>query len=371
MKGLSDKVYDALRSVKLATALIVLIALLAAAGGIIPQGRTGQFYAQKFPGAPVKIILALGLDKVFTGVPFLALAALFTVNLTVCSFHRFGNELRKPRAKRRHGPDILHIGILIFILGGILSSRTRTETSLYLAKGQAARLPDGSSVTLADLREERYPDGRPKSWESHLVIDAATATAKGGATDSVEGDYDTIGETGYMGENPSGAAKKAPSASQSSPRTSDAAPIIVKVNSPLRYKGYTIYQQDWDSELRVTLEDPLGMKLRLYPGAKAPMMGGSVLFMTMEKRELGPTDTEKSASDKAVFLVSTATTKEILKASPGDKVGAFTFTAFEEYPISGLKIVRDRGYPLVATGLGLIVLGTFLTYIRKLKGMFA
>ncbi|MFA5852879.1 MAG: cytochrome c biogenesis protein ResB, partial [Spirochaetales bacterium] len=142
MKGLSDKVYDALRSVKLAAALIVLIAILAAAGGIIPQGRTIQFYAQRFPGTPEKLILALGLDKIFTGLPFLALAALFTVNLTVCSFHRFANEIRKPRANRRHGPDILHIGLLIFIFGGILSSRTRTEAFMYLGKGQAARLPD-------------------------------------------------------------------------------------------------------------------------------------------------------------------------------------------------------------------------------------
>lgn len=397
MKGLSDKIYDTLRSVKLATALIVLIAILAAAGGIIPQGRTVQFYAQRFPGSQAKIILALGLDKIFTGLPFLALASLFTVNLTICSFHRFANEMRKPRASRRHGPDLLHIGLLIFILGGILSSRTRTEAFIYLAKGQAAHLPDGALLTLVDLREERYPDGRPKSWESSVVIDATQAASPAGLVAPSGNGGDTLGESGYTGEDPriaAGGAAQAPTSQGSggaatattattvttvsaglAPKAGSAAQSAavrsIKVNSPLRYKGSTIYQQDWNSELRVVLDDAMGIRLRLEPGALAPMLGGSVRFMTVEKHEPSQAGAEECSNYKAVFLVSTAAGKEILRAGKGDKVGTFTFSSFEEAPVSGLKIVRDKGYPLVAAGLGLIVLGTFLTYIRKLKGMFA
>ena len=389
MKGLSDKIYDALRSVKLAAALIVLIALLAAAGGIIPQGRTVQFYAQRFPGTGEKLILTLGLDKIFTGLPFLALASLFTVNLTICSFHRFANEMRKPRANRRHGPDLLHIGLLIFIFGGILSSRTRTEAFIYLGKGQTARLPDGAHLTLVDLREEHYPDGRPKSWESSVVIDDNAATSPGGAAASAESGGDTLGESGYMGEDPriaaGGRTPQVPTSPGSGGATTASTTLapgagahaqptevrVIKVNSPLRYKGSTIYQQDWNSELRVVLEDAIGIKLRLEPGTLAPMLGGSVRFMTVEKHEPSQAGAEECSNYKAVFLVSTAAGKEILRASKGDKVGTFTFSSFEEAPVSGLKIVRDKGYPLVAAGLGLIVLGTFLTYIRKLKGIFA
>ena len=391
MKGFSDKIYDALRSVKLAAALIVLIGILAAAGGIIPQGRTVQFYAQRFPGTGEKLILALGLDRIFTGLPFLALASLFTVNLTICSFHRFASEMRKPRANRRHGPDLLHIGLLIFILGGILSSRTRTEAFIYLGKGQAARLPDGALLTLVDLREERYPDGRPKSWESSVVIDDKAATSLTGVVTPAESGGDTLGESGYTGEDPriaaGGKAPQVPTSPSSggaatattattvfaglAPKAGSASVRSIKVNSPLRYKGSTIYQQDWNSELRVVLEDAMGIKLRLEPGTLAPMLGGSVRFMTVEKHEPSQAGAEECSNYKAVFLVSTAAGKEILRAGKGDKVGTFTFSSFEEAPVSGLKIVRDKGYPLVAAGLGLIVLGTFLTYIRKLKGMFA
>ena len=53
-----------------------------------------------------------------------------------------------------------------FHIRGILTARTRSEAFVYLGKGQSAGLPDGSRITLIDLAEERYPDGRPKSWES-------------------------------------------------------------------------------------------------------------------------------------------------------------------------------------------------------------
>ena len=134
MKKLSDTLYDALRSIKLAAVLIALIAILAAAGGVIPQGRQAAFYAEHFPRASAAI-LALGLDKVFTGIPFLAIVALFTVNLTVCTFHRLSRELGKPRRDRRHGPDLLHAGLIVFIFGSLLTARTRTE-AVFLSRAR-------------------------------------------------------------------------------------------------------------------------------------------------------------------------------------------------------------------------------------------
>ncbi|MFA5852775.1 MAG: cytochrome c biogenesis protein ResB, partial [Spirochaetales bacterium] len=231
-------------------------------------------------------------------------------------------------------------------------------------------------LTLVDLREERYPDGRPKSWESSVVIDDKAPVNLTGAAAPADSGGDTLGESGYTGEDPRIAAGG--TATTASPTLAPeagtlvkpTAASVIKVNKPLRYKGSTIYQQDWNSELRVVLDDAMGIKLRLEPGALAPMLGGSVRFMTVEKHEPSQAGAEECSNYKAVFLVSTAAGKEILRAGKGDKVGTFTFSTFEEAPVSGLKIVRDKGYPLVATGLGLIVLGTFFTYIRKLKGMF-
>ena len=382
MKRLSDRIYDSLRSVKLAAALIILIALLAAAGGIIPQGKTDLFYMQKFPSPVARVILATGLGDVFAGGLFLLLSALFTVNLTVCSFHRLARELKKSRADRRHGPDILHVGLLIFIFGGILTARTRTEAFVYLGKGDGASLPDGSRIALTDLSMEYYPDGRAKSWESLIVIEDAPdvagrvpeASAATVAAADADGDFDTLGDAGYMdpGLRPGGAAVGEPGRREESGILSDpSAAIAVRVNRPLRHGGYTIYQQSWKEELRVILADRAGMRLSLEPGAQARMLEGKVLLMAVEKHDTSGTGGEIRPRYEASFLVEEGSGRRALQASKGDRVGLFTVEGFEATPLSGLNIVRDRGYPLVAAGLALVVFGTFLTYIRKLKGMLS
>ena len=403
MKKLSDTLYDALRSIKLAAVLIALIAILSVAGGVIPQDRQASFYAEHFPRASAAI-LALGLNKVFAGIPFLAIVAVFTVNLTVCTFHRLARELGKPRRERRHGPDLLHVGLIVFIFGSLLTARTRTEALFFLGRGDSARLPDGATLTALELREERYPDGRPKFWETSLTIDAATAeaaaAAKGaasGATTLAQGpeqgygeDFDTLGEAGYAGAGAEGAMP----APMAAPMTTTAAPDpasaaagaagaaaakTVRVNSPLRYKGYTIYQQSWSADTRVRLRDPAGMPVSLARGEKAQTLGGFVLYMASAEtpavaaapKAAAAPEAEPCAEHAAIFLVAEGGTQVSIKAIKGAQVGPFTFEGFEEEPLSGLKIVRDPGYPLVAAGLALVVLGVFLTYLRRLKGMFA
>ncbi len=408
MKKLSDRLYDALRSIKLAAVLIALIAVLAVAGGVIPQGRQASFYAEHFPRAAAAI-LALDLDKVFTGIPFLAIVAVFTVNLTVCTFHRLARELGKPRRDRRHGPDLLHAGLIVFIFGSLLTARTRTEQLFFLGRGDSVRLPDGATLTALELREERYSDGRPKSWETSLRIDtpaaavkgapAAGAGAAGGAATLVHGpaqgygeDFDTLGDAGYVGTGNAAALPAAAIAPTASSAAAPGAPNAaapagagaktVRVNSPLRYKGSTIYQQSWSADTRVRLRDAAGMGLSLARGERASIPGGFVLYMASveapaapaaaSSAQAAPAAPATACSDHAaIFLLSEGGKQTSVKIVKGKGVGPLTFVGFEEEPLSGLKIVRDSGYPLVASGLALVVLGVFLTYLRRLKGMFA
>ena len=361
MRNFSDKIYDTMRSVRLAAVLIVMIALLAVIGGIIPQGRMDSFYLEKFAGSSARIILLLGLDGVFTGIPFLVFASLFTINLTVCSFHRLITELKKSRSERRHGPDILHVGLIVLVFGAMLTARTRTEEFFHLGKGDSATLPDGSSILLVDLKEERYPDGRAKSWESFIVLHDASLPAVVDTTALPSGDFDTLGETGYMDPSLLPVTQNQPSllSVEKDEALHDAeSTSLVKVNSPLRHKGYTIYQQDWKYDHRTVLEDPLGMKVVIAPGERALMSEGYILLMSTEAHQ-------------ALFLIEAGSARKVIKAGVGDILGSFTFAGFETESISGLKVVRDKGYPFVAAGLAMAVLGLLLTYIRRLKGMLA
>jgi cytochrome c biogenesis protein len=337
MKSSFDKIYDALRSIKLASVLLVLLALFAVAGGILPQGKTADFYQLHFPGAGSGIILALGLDHVFSSLLFLLVAAIFAVNLTVCTFHRLTGEFSKPRGKRRHGPDILHLGLIILMFGGILTARTRTETLINLRKGESADLPDGAKIVLVDLNYEQYPDGRPKSWESTVAIHKGVA------------------------------AQGAPAA------TSGGLPRYhVKVNAPLRRKGYSIYQQSWHTEKQVVLKDAMGMSFALEPGMREATKDGFVLFMALDNPSLTTAAaTSDTLPQSAVFLLEEHGKRTVVKVAPGQGIGPFIFDGYIDQSISGLAVVSDRGYPFVEAGFILVILGIFITYIRKLKGMLA
>jgi len=102
-KSIIERLYDGLRSVKLALVLLVLLALCSIAGGIIPQHEAVDFYVQHYGTRLARIIMVLGFNHVFSSVIFLILAALFVVNLTICTFHRITQQFSKKLKNRRHG----------------------------------------------------------------------------------------------------------------------------------------------------------------------------------------------------------------------------------------------------------------------------
>ncbi len=333
MNSFFDRLYDALRSIKLAVALLVLLALFAIVGGIIPQEKAIDYYLTKFPGTGAHIILGMGIDHIFSSIEFLIVAAVFAMNLTVCTLHRLANEFTKPFRKRRHGPDLLHLGLIILLFGGIMTARTRTESVINLRKGESADLPDGSKISLVDLAYEQYPDGRPKSFASVVTMSRAPRS----------------------GEHADAAATTA--------ADSSLAQRTIKVNAPLRGKGFSIYQQNWHAEQQAELSDAMGLRFRLDPGMKEEFSDGFALFMAKGQ-------TPETAND-AIFLLEKGGVRTVVKASIGQPVGPFTFSGLINESISGLAIVTDKGYPYVAAGFILVMLGVFITYIRKLKGMLA
>lgn len=328
MKSYLDRFYDTLRSVKLAIVLLAILVLLAIVGGVVPQGKPVDFYPAQFGGSIGKLIVLLGFNRVFSSIVFLITTALFAVNLTVCTFHRLTQELGKSWKKRRHGPDILHVGILILLFGAVLTARTRTENIIELQEGQSSALPDGSTLTLTAFNFETYPDGRPKTWVSTVTVGTHTQTQR-----------------------------------------------QIKVNAPLREHGYSIYQKYWKNESEVVLLDPTGMEITLQQGMRQPTTGGFVFFMAINTDE-NPSQTQSPASllasanqNNPVFLVEDRGKRLVVKANEGDKVGPFIYKGTIEKSISGLSVVSDKGYPYVVAGFVLVAIGVFLTYVQKLKGL--
>jgi cytochrome c biogenesis protein len=114
------------------------------------------------------IILALDMDEFFGSVIFLIPVSLFTVNLTACTVKRFLNQLRGGR--RNFAPDIIHVGLMVLVLGGVFSSLSKQEGVYFLAPGETLELPEKYSFSLLEFRIERYPDGSIKDWISYIKV---------------------------------------------------------------------------------------------------------------------------------------------------------------------------------------------------------
>jgi len=253
-------------SVKLAIALIILITLASILGTLIPQGRSAAEYTSRY-GSLAGLFGSLQLTRLYTSAWYLALLLFFALNITVCTLVRLGAKRRKafgpvaptdaqalmamkvrsrvrlalPLAagrdrvagllrsrryrveesragnavvllarKRRlgwFGSDVVHLGLLVILAGGLASGLGGRRADLALIEGQTADVPHAAfRVRLDKFETEFYPGGGVKDWKSTV----------------------TVLENG--------------------------APVltrIVEVNHPLSYRGFSFYQTsygwDWQS----------------------------------------------------------------------------------------------------------------------------
>ena len=159
--NLIGKTYKFFRSVKLAIVLILIITFTSIISTFIPQNREASFYIETYSRIASWFILSTGFDSFFKSFIFIFPSILFFVNLAVCTFDRLTGRLKR-KVKKRFGPDILHIGLLILIVGGIITFTGRTEAFVKMAEGEKISLTGGYTLTLKSFDFLKYENGRPK-----------------------------------------------------------------------------------------------------------------------------------------------------------------------------------------------------------------
>jgi len=110
-----------LDSPKLTIILLIALAVGGLLGVIIPQGLTAEDYAGRF-GAGAALVRVFSLGRVFTSWWFLALIALFLLNLGACLR---GSVQRASRRREKHGlvalaSPVLHAAIFLVAIGTVL-----------------------------------------------------------------------------------------------------------------------------------------------------------------------------------------------------------------------------------------------------------
>ena len=161
--------YRFFRSIRLAVVLILIIALLSIVSTLIPQGRDPAFYFHSYGAFWAQVVLTLDFDDFFHSLMFLIPVGLFFINLSVCAIDRLVNRERR-KVRRRHGPDLIHIGLLLLIVAAMVSAPGRRESLVYMAKGEEIRLKGEYTVRLVETEYQEYEDGSPKDWISTVEV---------------------------------------------------------------------------------------------------------------------------------------------------------------------------------------------------------
>jgi cytochrome c biogenesis protein ResB len=310
-------VYGFFKSVRLTIVLILVIAVLSLIASLVPQGRSDAWYRSHYSPFVSGLIRLADLPRFFSSAGFLVPAFLLTLNLGACAVDRVVRRV-KNKAKPRYGPDLVHLGLLILIAGGVITALGRQETTWSLAVGEDAALNSTYALHLLSLQYLKYDNGAPKEWTSTVRV-----TREGSV------------------EIPS---------------------FPIRVNQPLRLKGLSVYQAAWELQGILDLKDadgqevtattgqgfPLGQSFWYFAEAQKARDAWSVVAVEYQGREMKPVSTRE------------------LRA--GDSLGPYAILGITAREVTGLKAVKDPGFAPFLAALVILAAGLCLTFIQKKGG---
>lgn len=401
-------------SVKLAIFLIAVITISSIIGTLIPQHRSMQEYVSHY-GQLAFLFQRLQLTKLYQSFWFLGLLFLLTLNIIFCTSFRLSPKLKKTfqpkvgidekkikalkisdkfkisstlvKSKERikkeissrryrikeeekgnqtfllarkkilglYGSDIVHFGLLVILLGGIISGLGGLRKNIPLSEGQSASVPGADfKVKLEKFETEYYPDGKVKDWKSILTVL----------------------------DNDSASLSK-----------------VIEVNHPLSYKGYAFYQHSysWNWE-NPSLEIWIKKKNASHYLKKIEVKLGEKFTLSKENIQFSVTHfvpdfiidsnnqvTSRSSqpNNPAAFIQGWEEGKSVFSGwifarFPNfDRIHSsketdlhFELKDFETDQISVIQAAKDPGVPFIWWGSSILMVGLILAFYwphRKIR----
>jgi len=255
--------------------LLILVIVCSAAGSLIIQGGAPMDYVNRYGADSAKVILALGLNDVFSAPYFIALLAVLCLNLTMCSLVRLPKVMRMAGGMRKHARE----------------AEAETKTGAAQAEKLRAyfekrryRCEAGDGFRLYS----RNMAGFYGSFLTHLsfllillvgaaaviTADVSDRVVMPGETLTLE-DGTTITVNAFQIEDETGRLDYASDLTAASADGKKQAGKIVRVNEPLSFGGYKIYQQTYGTAGAVRIDN-------LANGASEEMLLTESCFLTLD-----------------------------------------------------------------------------------------
>lgn len=293
-KTIIDKIWNFFSSVKVGVTLIILPLIAASIGTIFPQemyipnGEPAETFYENEYGWLGKIYYLLGLHNLYSSWWFLLMVSLLGVSLVIASLDRFiplyralksqrvtrnegflrrqrifgesesednheiyetlksrlkdknyhireeqGNLLAEKNRFSRWGPYVNHIGLIIFLLGGML----RFVPGMYI--NEYLRIPEGETKAVPGTNGEYFVknnkfivenyDKENEKKEFEATLDRVGTVVKNYQTDSTL--YKNQAERGEV------------------PQLKKEKDYPIRVNEPLKFDHFALYQTSYDNQM--------------------------------------------------------------------------------------------------------------------------
>jgi cytochrome c biogenesis protein len=388
MKKISQ-VLNWLSSLKIAILLLLVIAVSCAAGTLIPQQESNQFYYDNFNKNPflgiinANILLLFEFDHVYTSFWFLFLLIWLGLALSVCSFRRqlpilksalnwidyksprqiaklsvaqtivtnncsMSLEKIKLNLKKqgwnvketdgriaarqgvigRLGPILIHLGMILLMVGATYGSLNGKTIEKFLAPGRSIDLLNNNEEKGLTIELQKFQIERDPQGRAEQYKSIVNVIEPNGNNQSKE----------------------------------------ISVNYPLRYKGLTLYQADWSlAAITIQIDNSPKLQIPIEPiselgeqvwGTVIPTNkdGKNQILLTVDS-ELGPVNIY---DDDGTLLTKLSINKE-------EKVKGALIKIINIIPSSGLLLKHDPGVPLVYLSFAIILIGGSLSIISTKK----
>jgi cytochrome c biogenesis protein len=411
-----NPVWSFFSSVRLTIALLIIIALAAVIGTVIPQQEAAQEALEKAPPAMAGLLKALQLYDLYHSPWFLLLMGLLTVNLVVCSLNRLPVSLRlyrmRPEPDRSALYDELPPGRVLTTAGGPEEEASRVEAVLGKAFGPIERKQTGETF---------YLSGRRGAWSyfgvyavhagvlviilgavvgSILGFDGYVNIPEGGTADAIElrggkGEmklgFDVKCDDFDVEFYDSGMPKMYRSELSFLKGGEIRAKGALMVNHPLEFEGIRFYQSSYGAipgevVLAITGKGQRVEK-RARQGEHFDLDGGKahveILRIEGNLMRMGPAvKVGIREGERAIAFWVFKFIDAIEEQNPGimQQVPQFNAALYKPYLFSlegiessfytGLKVNRDPGVPIVGTGAFLLVAGFLLTFFSSHRQVF-
>ncbi|MCG6135719.1 MAG: cytochrome c biogenesis protein [Nostoc sp. LLA-1] len=382
-----------LTNLRLAIALLLLIAVFSISGTVIEQGQSPAFYQSNYPEHPAlfgfltwKVIQVVGLDHVYRTWWFLSLLILFGTSLTACTFTRqlpalktarrwkyyeeprkfqklalsaeldtgSINSLNEILQNRRYkifqekdnilyarkgivgriGPIIVHVGIVTILLGGILGAMTGFMAQEMITSGDTFQVKN-----IIDAGPWANPQDL-KNWSVRVNRFWIDYTPSGGI-DQFYSDMSVLNNQGQEVDH-----KK------------------IFVNQPLRYHGVTFYQTDWGiSAVRIQFNNSPIFQLpmaSLDTNGRGRIWGSWI--PTKPDLSEGVSVIAKDLQGMVLIYDSTGKLVNTVRTGMSAKINGVNLKIVDVVGSTGLQIKSDPGIPMVYTGFALLMLGATMSY---------